>query len=231
MIHEIFDYLLTRSLLLNCSEQELIDSVDNEETFAYILDNIYNIMQEENYIIISPMLKEKVINFISKYRFDYIKNNNYCEKMNYIIKRVREYNQMSDKRKKDILNNWVEQESNLRGLPKRYQNPRTLFDFIMMDAAYISGMLNIGKEFEISVPIEFASIINIVMNRAPEIFEEEPILLEYAKFILGKLQTIKGLRFTDTRMLKNTYNIINEKYDKSEDVELEISYSLKKTKK
>lgn len=110
MIQEILDYLLIRSFLINSTEKEIVESVTDEETFSYLLNSIYNLMQDENFVLTSPALYDRVLAFITKYRFDYIKNKEYCEKMNYIIGRLHDYTLMSANRKKDIMYNWVEEE-------------------------------------------------------------------------------------------------------------------------
>lgn len=230
MTQEILGYLLIRSLILNCSEDALIEEINDEEAFAYMIENIYLLMQEEDFLFVSPVFKDKVINFISKYRFDYIKNKEYCEQMNYIIGRFRDYELMSDDRKKYIVDNWIEEESKNRELPKCYQNIKNLFKLISLDALYIKGIVTIGEEFMISNIVEYVSIINIIMNKFPECFEDE-LFLEVTRSNLGQLKRIRGLGLINSKMVKKAYKKINENYQQVGQIDAEISYTLKKTKK
>jgi len=231
MIQEILDYLLIRSFLLNSNEKEIIDSVTNEEEFAYVLNNIYNLMQEEDFVLISSHLSDKVLSFISKYRFDYIKNKDYCDKMNYIIGRLHNYKNMSIDRKKYIVNNWIEEESKTRGLPKCYQNGEDLFSLISLDMKYLMGMISIGEEFVITNVVEYVSLINIIMNKFPECFEDDHLFLEVARNNLNALKKVPFMKLRYLKMIKDSLNKLNENYTVSTDVQIEKQYSLKKTKK
>jgi len=223
--------LLIRSFLLNSNDKEIIESVTNEEEFAYVLNNIYNLMQEEDFVLISSSLSDKVLSFVSNYRFDYIKNKDYCEKMNYIIGRLRDYNNMSIDRKKHIVNNWIDEESKTRCLPKCYQNGEDLFNLISLDMKYLMGMISIGEEFVIHNVVEYVSLINIIMNKFPECFENDHLFLEVARNNLNALMKVPFMRLRNLKMIKNSLNKLNNNYVVSTDVQIEKQYLLKKTKK
>lgn len=230
MIQEILDYLLIRSFLINSSEEEIIGVIETEENFAYILNSIYELMQEENFIFTSHFLCHKVQAFINKYRFDYIKNKEYCEKMNYIIDRFNEYNAMSDHRKKVIVNDWIEEEVKARELPRLYKNVYSLINLISSDMKYFQGMISVGEPFEIDNVIEYVSLINIMMNKFSNIFEEDKQFLEVTKLNLETFSKIP-LGYHNLKMVKKALKRLKNNYTNAEDVKVEVNYSLKKTKK
>jgi len=231
MTLEISDYLLTRSILVNNTKEELIESVNDEETFSYMLNSICQLMEEENFILTHAGLCERVSTFINEYRFDYIKNKDYCEKMNYIIGRLQDYNMMSDKRKQDIIDNWVENESEARGLPKCYRNQKNLFELISLDMYYFIGMISFNEPFVVESIIEYASLVNIIMNKFPESFDEDHLFLEVVRHNLECLRRTPLIRLNNLRMVKNTLNKLNKNHPISPEIQLEKSYTLKKTKK
>lgn len=216
MIQEILDYLLIRSLLYNSDADELIEAIKEKEDFTYVLDNIHMLMQEENFIFVAPHLVFNVSELITKYRFDYIKNKELNDKMNDIIGRLNDYKYMSDKRKQYIINNWIEEESNNRNLPLCYRNLTMLLGMISLDTAYFQGMINIDKSFDIGYVIEYVSIINIIMNKFPECFHDNPEFLEITKQNLMILKGNKEISRVDSRMIKRTIKKMQEKYSLSE---------------
>ena len=139
MTQEILDYLLIRSLLVNSSSDEIIEQVSDKESFSYFINNVSMLIEEEDFLILSPVLQDRVGDVLYKYRFTYNKEKEFNEQMNYIIGRLQDYHLMSDERKSFIIDSWVENESNVRELPKRYRNINDLLTLISLDTAYLIG--------------------------------------------------------------------------------------------
>lgn len=91
-------------------------------------------------------------------------------------------------------------------------------------------MISVNEPFEVHNIVEYASIVNIIMNKFPDCFNEDHLFLEVTRSNLEHLKKIPFLKFRDLKMLKNTINKLNKNYIISDDVEVEIACSLKKTK-
>lgn len=216
MIQEISDYLLIRSLLYNSDSEELIEVAKEKDNYIYILNNIYELMQEENFIFVDPHLVTNVEDFIYKYRFDYNRDKEINDKMNYIIGRLNDYKNMSDKRKQFIIDNWVQEESQNRNLPFIYKNLNNLLSLISLDTLYYQGMISIDKPFNIEYVVEYVSIINIIMNRFSESFNDDIEFLEVTRQNLQILKDNKKISKIDSKMIKEALKKVNKQYSMSE---------------
>lgn len=232
MIQEILGYLLTRSLLVNSSSDEIVESINNKEEFTYLLNNISSLIEEEDFLIVDTDMQDKVSDLIQKYRFEYNKDKEVNETMNYIIGRLHNYKTMDDERKKYIVNNWIETEIKNRELPKQLHNIHDIFYFISLDCSYFMGIMSLSR-MEIKSVCEYSSLINLIINKYPEAFEEDKMLLGVINETLMNFKNIPLLRSYEKKMVKNTLSKIDSTYDMSECPDLEISFSLikKKTKK
>lgn len=216
MIQEISDYLLIRSLLYNSDSEELIEVAKEKDNYIYILNNIYELMQEEDFIFVDPHLVTNVEDFIYKYRFDYNRDKEINDKMNYIIGRLNDYKNMSDKRKQFIIDNWVQEESQNRNLPFGYKNLNNLLSLISLDTLYYQGMISIDKPFNIEYVVEYVSIINIIMNRFSESFNDDIEFLEVTRQNLQILKDNKKISKIDSKMIKEALKKVNKQYSMSE---------------
>lgn len=216
MIQEISDYLLIRSLLYNSDSEELIEVAKEKDNYIYILNNIYELMQEENFIFVDPHLVTNVEDFIYKYHFDYNRDKEINDKMNYIIGRLNDYKNMSDKRKQFIIDNWVQEESQNRNLPFVYKNLNNLLSLISLDTLYYQGMISIDKPFNIEYVVEYVSIINIIMNRFSESFNDDIEFLEVTRQNLQILKDNKKISKIDSKMIKEALKKVNRQYSMSE---------------
>lgn len=232
MIQEILGYLLTRSLLVNSSSDEIVESINNKDEFAYLLNNISSLIEEEDFLIVDTDMQDKVSDLIQKYRFEYNKDKELNETMNYIIGRLHNYKIMDDERKKYIVNNWIETEIKNRELPRQLHNIHDIFYFISLDCSYFMGIMSLAT-MEIKSVCEYSSLINLIINKYPEAFEEDKMLLGVINETLMNFKNIPLLRSYEKKMVKNTLSKIDSTYDMSECPDLEISFSLikKKTKK
>lgn len=213
MTQEILDYLLIRSLLFNSEPEELIDATSNRENFIYVLDNIYILMQNENFIFMSPNIITNVVELIQKYRFDYNKDKEMNDKMNYIIGRFNDYRNMSEKRKRDIVSRWVQEESENRNLPFCYRTLPNLLGLISLDTAYFQSMISSDESFEVGYVVEYLSLINIIINKYPKCFSEDMDFLAVTRMNLIALQNNKKVfSRTDYNMLKKTIKKMKEEY-------------------
>ena len=217
MIQEILDYLLIRNLLYNSDSEELIAVVETKENFVYILDNIYLLMQEENFVFLSPHLVMNVSAFIQKYRFDYNKEKEINDKMNYIIERLNDYRHMSSKRKELVIQDWILQESENRNLPLCYRNLTSVLGLISLDAFYFLNMVSIKEPFQIECLVEYLSIINIIINKFPQCFAEDIKFLEVTRQNLDSLAHNKNIPKVDARMVHRTLKKIRKTYSTLEE--------------
>lgn len=231
MIQEILDYLLIRCLLLNSTSKEIIEKIQDKETFYYIIDSIYKLMQEENFVFALSEYNNKTSDVVNSYRFNYNKDKELNDKINYIIGRLQEFRSMSKGRKKDVIDNWIQEESQSRNLPKCYQNIQNLVDLVSLDIAYFQGMITVDEPFIVESVVEYVSLINIIINKYPECFNEDHLFLEVVRHNLVYLQSIPLIRSRDLNMIKKTLRTLNQNYDINEEIELDINKSLKKTKK
>ncbi len=179
MIQEILDYLLTRCLLLNSTSQELIDNITDKETFSYVVKNISNLMQKEDFVLIDRSLQEKVSDIIQSHRFDYNKDKELNAEMNYIIGRLQDYKSMSTNRKNMLIYNWIKQETEVRGLPVYYREINILLNLVCYDAFYMKNMLcSSNGQTEIDNVVEYLSLINLILNKYTTFFDENQNLLK-----------------------------------------------------
>lgn len=231
MTQEILDYLLIRSLLVNSSSDEIIEQVSDKESFSYFINNVSMLIEEEDFLILSPVLQDRVGDVLYKYRFTYNKEKEFNEQMNYIIGRLQDYHLMSDERKSFIIDSWVENESNVRELPKRYRNINDLLTLISLDTAYLIGITSM-ENIEVKSIIEYSSLINIIINKFPDVLENDKALLGVIRESILYLKKIPFLRREESKMLKNTLNKIDSNYELDQNLDIQMSLKLiKKTKK
>lgn len=230
MIQEILDYLLIRSLLINSTTEEIIEEIKDKDSFYYIVESIDKLMQEEDFLFVLSEYNEKTLDIVSHYRFDYNKDKELNDKMNYIIGRLKQLREISPERKKYIIDNWLEEEWKNRELPKKYQNIDDIVYLVSLDASYLIGIISLSQ-MEIKSVIEYSSLINIIINKFPDFFYEDKVLLEVIRKTLISLKKVPFLRFTEAKMLKNTLNKLNENYEITENLNTEVDLLVKKKTK
>lgn len=202
MIQETLDYLLIRNLLACCSSEQIIETIDCKETFSYFVKNVAKIMEQENFIFLTQELLDKVANTIYKYRFDYNKEKEINNNMNYIIDRIRDYKEMSISRKNYIKYSWAKEEWENRELPKKYQDLKTMIKMVVNDGTYIYSMLS-SAEFCIQDIVQYLSIINFILNKVTSDLDEDITLYEISLENLNRLKQAR-LKRHERKMLENT---------------------------
>lgn len=227
MIEEVFNYLIVRSSLTNHTSEELIELVKNKEDYKFFVDNISKIMMEEDFILISDDLIDSVSNLVHHYRFDYNKNKEINDQVNYIIDRLRDYKNMSLKHKIDLSNSWISQERENRGLSAKLATPENLLSMIALDGTYFYSMINIGEEFCIENIMEYLSLLNLLLNRFHAVFEDN-LFLEITKQNCKVIQSIPKLPRIYLKMIKKILDRLNKEYSTTSDDNIEVKYYLKK---
>lgn len=230
MIEEAFNYLLTRSLLMSKESNDLINLVDSEEMYKFFVDNISCIMQEEDYILVSDALIERVSDLIYHYRFDYIKNREINEQVNYIIGRLHDYREMSINRRATLCKEWIKEERKNRDLPAKDTTIEGLFSMIALDGEYFHSMINIGEEFMVENITEYLSLLNLLLNRFSQVFEDD-LFLEITKQNCESIQSIPKISKVYLKMIKKILRRLDKEYIASSDVNVQVKcYSKKKDK-
>lgn len=227
MIQETLDYLLTRSFLACCSSEQIIESIDSKETFSYFVKNIVKIMEQENFIFTSQELINRVADTIYKYRFDYNKDKEINNNMNYIIDRIKDYKEMSNNRKRYIQEYWVEEECKNRSLPNKYKNIETLLEMVIYDSSYVYNILA-AEIFYIENLAQYVSIINFVLNELNDDLEEDISFLEVSLENLKLLEQAK-LKRSERKMLESTIRKLEDVCTKKKGTEENDTKTLKKT--
>lgn len=189
MIQEISDYLWIRDVLLCTDGKELIASASDKENFANIIYNISELMQKEDFVLVFNYIIGNIEELVYHYRFDYNKDKEINDNMNYIIGRLNAYKNMSEERKNYLCKSWVKDEFNDRLLPITFRNADNLVDLMQLDVEYITGMLNYSEPFEIENVIEYLSLINLTINRFPDSFKDE----DFYKATYNNLEGLKEL--------------------------------------
>lgn len=226
-LEETLNYLTVRSLLMNQTSDSLINLVDSEAIYQFFVDNISYIMQEENYILISDALGERVSDLVHHYRFDYNKNKKINDQVNYIIGRLNDYKIMSLNRRAALTKEWIKEESKNRGLSTKYATPENLFSLIALDGDYFQSMINIGEEFVLENIMEYVSLLNLLLNRFTSVFEDD-LFLEITKQNCETIQSIPNLPKIYLKMIRKILCRINKEYTTDSDSKLKVKCYLKK---
>lgn len=235
MIQEIFDYLLIRSTLVNSTSQEIIENANDKEIFSYFVHTISSLMQQEDFILMDKSLQEKVSDFIQFYRFDYNTNKDLNQEMNYIIGRLCDYKNMSINNRKILMNNWLKQETVYRGLPWYFSTKENIFHLISLDIFYLNGMFLMNGKFEIDNVIEYLSLINIILNKFPEYFNQDIRFLEMTRENCDFISSIKQMPRFILKMNKKILENLNKNYkinsEMNEKITEKVTYEVVKRKR
>ena len=234
MIQEIFNYLYTRSLLL---EKEVLLVKDGNEE-KYLSDNllsILNVLTLEPYFADREDTRKVLSSFIQKYRFSFPNNTEIKVFFNELIKVINEHQTQDEKTTNIEKKQWLEREYKDRCLPKKFRNEKTMIEFVRADAELFMNMSGFycfdGENFE-KVPelifkcldvVEYLGLMNFLINREPKYFasketidslieqcyslstyEENAEVLKYIK------KTIRNLKRIDRERRIVTTQVIRE---------------------
>ena len=223
MTLEIFDYLLIRH---NCfvNNPEALDfnqSNDVKKQFANYTKCISKIIQHEDITLLCKDIQDEILSIVQKYRFDYLKDKEITESVNYIIDKFNEYTLMSDTRKNNLINEWYKNEYKDRLLPRKYCrfsyiNLLTVYDLYNLEI--MSGLIEATTDSfngnyatqscEISAVSSYASTFNLLINRFPNRFDKQS--LEVVIKNLTRLINNTELSKTDLMYIKKTINNIKK---------------------
>lgn len=226
MIQEILDYLLIRSVLLNSTSEEMINTINDTKTFPYIIKNINLLMQQEDFILLDKSLQYKVVDILQKFRFDYIKDKEVNDQMNYIIDRLKTYKEMSYDRKRYLVNEWIKQEAKTRELPWYYHTIKNLVSLISLDMYYFQRMIVTDEPFEIDNVVEYLSLLNIILNKFPDCFQEDKLFLELTREKCKMIKSISGFPKFIRKINKSILKRLNENFEVNEEVNKKVKENL-----
>lgn len=189
MIQEIYDYLLIRSHFL--FDDNMIERCGENDNFKYIVMNISKVMQREDYFILSSSLQKNVSDLIQKYRFDFNKDKVVNDEVNFIIGRLNEYKSISEKRKNEKVNCWLNEEYKVRNLPRKFRVFNNISKAIANE--HVLFMKVCGMKLDETgtnyIPVsenedymenvdyfDYLQLINLLANRFPTVFYENNFL-------------------------------------------------------
>ncbi len=221
MIQEILDYLLIRSTLVNSTSQEIIENTDDKAIFSYLVHAISSLMQQEDFLLVDPSFPEKVSDLIQFYRFDYNQEKDLNSEMNYIIGRLSDYKKMSFNRKQKLIQDWINQETKNRDLPK-YSGKENLLGLISLDGYYFCQMISIQQTFEIENAVEYLSILNIIHNKFPDFFKQDLSFVELNREICNHIQSSYQLPRFVLKMNRRILKKLNENYAIDSEIQKQI---------
>ena len=187
MIQEIYDYLLTRSSFM-FNKEVMIKECDTKDRFREITHNVVELMQKENFFIVYPEALKNINDLVQYYRFNYNKDKEINDDMNFIIERTNEYKNMTYNRKRYLASEWLKLEFKDRNLPWICQTEETVtgamwneVDIFLTICGYT--LSEDGKTYEyddnrqeqetITDVYRYLQIINLLANRYPGFFYDE----------------------------------------------------------
>lgn len=184
MTQEISGYLLIRSYLMVTPKDTLIKLIgeSDEEYFKTLIHNIYTIMEKEDFVLMYKEVEEKIDSILLRYRFNYIKNKEINDEMNFIIGKLNQYKNLTvdeifNKRKEFCKN-----EFKRRSLPSRLCAPANVENMIVLDGEMVALITGINSESEYTIDLDgilsYLSIINIMINEQSEYFLNSGVIDE-----------------------------------------------------
>lgn len=193
MIQEIYNYLYTKSLLLE-KEVLLVDDGNEEKNLSDNLLSILNVLTLEPYFADREDTRKMLSSFIQKYRFSFPNNTKIKVSFNELIKVINEHQAQDKKTTNKEKKQWLESEYKDRCLPKKFRNEKTMIEFVRADAELFMNMSGFycfdGVNFE-PVPkllfnnldvVEYLGLMNLMINREPRYFstkERIDLLMEH----------------------------------------------------
>lgn len=226
MIKKVYNYLYVRGFLLAHNSSQLINMGVDENTYKFLVDGISSIMQEENYLLVADELVQRASNLVHHYRFNYNKNKEINDQVNFIIERLRKYRNMSTNHRIELSKEWFEEERKKREIPRRYATPSNLFTMIYLDAFSFSQMIS-TEEFAIVNTMEYLSLINLFFNQFPSIFEN-PVFLERIKHNCEFLKTLPNVPRIYRKMVNRILDRFSKEYIEDRDIDAKVKCYLKK---
>lgn len=217
MIQEIYDYLLIRSyLMLSHDEVISLDSEnDRKQQFNYFVKNISMLMQNEDMVLISKQMRTQISESIQKYRFEFIKDKEIASEINYIIGRLKDYDNMTIDRQAYLARRWYKNEYKDRMLPLKYRkieyiNALVAYDFNndnMNDTSELEGDYT-TQECSVSKLISYLSTVNLVVNRNQSNLDTEELEVVVQK--LNLLQSGLKMSIDELLYMKKTISHLSK---------------------
>ncbi len=229
MIQEIYDYLSIRSDLTNYDSLQLIELAKDPETFRYYIKNISKLMQEEDYFLTSFELMNRVEDLLQAYRFDFIKEKEINEEMNYIIGRLQDYRNLSPKRHLTLIHRWLQEERTNRGLPFYCSQDEFYFQLISYDKETFFQIFSLEEHFEIKNPLMYLSLVHLLIEKFPEVWEDE-ILLGYNRSICEICSKVVPHISVEKDLARKILRKLYQRYGFKEEFHPSYTYTLVKKK-
>lgn len=184
MTQEISGYLLIRSYLMVTPKDTLIKLIgeSDEEYFKTLIHNIYTIMEKEDFVLMYKEVEEKIDSILLRYRFNYIKNKEINDEMNFIIGKLNQYKNLTVDEIFNKRKEFCKQEFKRRSLPSRLCAPANIENMIMLDGEMVALITGLSGETEYVIDLDgilsYLSIVNIMINEQSEYFLNSGVIDE-----------------------------------------------------
>lgn len=225
MTQEILDYLLIKAHFIVLTDEQILENVKDEDILESYCDGIGSILDKEEFFYIDERFIKKLERLVSEKRFNGKHSKETIINFNKMIGAINRYKTLSESDKILIGAKWIDEEAIARDLPFRKFPGYTLnliYEYIKTDAYYAKLLLNYNSDLEIFDGLDLVATINLLCNRYPEVFKENPIgfcLCEQALEIIK--ENTKKILFL--KMVKKTAKRL-EKIDKEFLIENKPSY-------
>lgn len=175
MIQEILDYLLIKSHFILCTEEELLEKVEDERMLEIYCDNICRILEQEKFFYTSDELIEKLEAIVYKKRFDGKHSKELIVDFNIMIDAINQYKKLSSSDKILLGAKYIDEEVKIRNMPFRRFPGYTLnaiYDCIKNESYYAKILLQKECDLAIYDPLYLLTTVNLLCNRYPEALQE-----------------------------------------------------------
>jgi len=175
MTQEIYGYFLIRSTIMNNEKEALINAYSDKGSFAYFIQNVAKLIEEDDFFLTSQELVERAEAVLYEYRFKYNKDKEINDDMNKIINKFREYKNMSIKETSIRYRNWLQKEGKLRGVPKIFSTPDLIYDSISKDFTNMTVIISTNGTLYPNDLLDYIMNVNYIANKFPVILLEDQI--------------------------------------------------------
>lgn len=218
MIQEIYDYLWIRNVLISVDANDICNGITDKNQFIYIVKVISKLLEREDFPIVFQNAQQKIEDIIQKFRFMY-NDKEIVEDINYIIGRLNDYRNMRTDRQKHLITEFYYSENKDRNLPGFYKLLPEYIDLFIRNDAHIFTSFYANTDTSVAIRLDqndiinFSSLVNLLMNRYPEFFEDEGIRMRTVSN-LNQIATIKGLDHYIAKHVKKAAKMLEKSDNK-----------------
>ena len=226
MTQEIYNYLWIRNQLLIASIEEINKNNADPEEFEYYIDNLLKIVTKEDIALIAHHIRKKIIDTISKYRFNDTTTPSVKAKINEIIGKMNSYDGMNELFKKNLVNNFFSKEMEDRDAPIIFKNVSSKFTDLAADDYYTYlAMFDIydgrnGAKLETDFKpsmYQYLAFVNLLLHRFPSVFDikgfADVMIMNFEKLVddATPVLTKQDLKYLE-RTIKKLVKISNDQH-------------------